>query len=78
MTRSRKAVAVGCVALIVLSCVFPLGGASIAWLEFTPAFVLVPPPPDLVSVRESSAPIEQPVALLSILDSRGPPSSILT
>ena len=75
MTRSRKAVALGCVALIVLSCVFPLGGTSIAWLEFTPAFVLVPPPPELVRLRESSAPIEQPVALFSILDSRGPPSS---
>ena len=77
MTRSRKAVALGCVALIVLSCVLPLGGTAIAWLEFTPAFVLVPPPPDVVRVRESSKPTEQPVALLSILDSRGPPSSSL-
>ena len=77
MTRSRKAVAIGCVALIVLSCVFPLGGASIGWLVFTPAFVLVPPPPEAVQVRESSKPSEQPVALVSILDSRGPPSSSL-
>ena len=77
MTRSRKAVALGCVALIVLSCVFPLGGTTIAWLEFTPTFVLVPPPPEIVPVRESSKPAEQPVALLSILDSRGPPSSSL-
>lgn len=77
MTRSGKAVALGCVALIVLSCVFPLGGTSIAWLAYTPAFVLVPPPPEHVSVRESSKPVEQPVALFSIRDSRGPPSSSL-
>jgi hypothetical protein len=77
MTRSRKAVALGCVALIVLTCVFPLGGVSIAWLEFTPTFVLVPPPPEPVQVRESANPAEQPVALFSILGSRGPPSSSL-
>jgi hypothetical protein len=74
MTRSRKAVALGCVALIVFAGLFPLGAASLAWLVITPAFVLVPPPPDVVLVRESSKPIEQPVALCSLVDSRGPPA----
>ena len=78
MTRSRKALALGCVALIIFAAVFPLGGMSLAWLVITPAFVLVPPPPDVVLVRESSKPIEQPVALLSSLDSRGPPASSLS
>ena len=74
MYRTRRAVAVTCIALVVLAAVLPLGGASLVWLIVTPEFTLLPS--CTVSEVRSDAPRcdERLVALLAIVDSRGPPS----
>ena len=73
MRRSRKTVAFACIALIVLSAVFPLGGATLDWLAFTPAFILLPPTSSVAVSPEAARRHEQSVALLSVVDTRGPP-----
>ena len=75
MRRSRKAVALACVALIVLAAVFPLGGATLDFLAFTPAFVLLPATSPAAVSPEAARRHEQSLSLLSIVESRGPPPS---
>jgi len=60
-------------ALIVFAAVLPLGGLSLEWLVVTPAFVLLPPFSTL-SVHLHPLPCdERSIALMALLDSRGPP-----
>ena len=73
MMRSRRTVAFACVALVVMAAVFPLGGTSIDWLVYTPAFVLLPPATAWASRIPTPDGLEQPLALLPILEGRGPP-----
>ena len=74
MSRTRKFVAVGCIALIVFAAFLPLGGVSLEWLVVTPAFILLPPFTTLArSSAQRSRAIERSIALLALLDSRGPP-----
>lgn len=75
MRRSRKTVAFACVALIVLAAVFPLGGATLDFLTFTPAFVLLPATSPAPVSPEAEQRHEQSISLLSIVESRGPPAS---
>ena len=72
--RTRRAVAVTCIALIVFAAFLPLGAMSLEWLAVTPAFTLLPPAATLVAPLEQPDPHEQPVALHSTLESRGPPT----
>ena len=74
MSRTRKFVAVGCIALIVFAAFLPLGGVSLEWLVLTPAFTLPPPFTTPVVSLEALQHIERSVALLALLDSRGPPT----
>ena len=80
MSRTRKAVAVGCIALIVFAAFLPLGGVSLEWLALTPAFILLPPLTTRAVRLETLRSPERLNALLVVLDSRGPPapSSSLT
>ena len=71
--RTRRAVAVGCVALIVLAAVLPLGGVSLEWLIVTPAFVLLPRFTALPDRLHTLRCDERSIALLALLDPRGPP-----
>ena len=72
--RTRRAVAVGCMAMIVFAAVLPLGGLSLEWLVVTPAFVLLPPFTPL-QVHQHRLPCdERSIALLELLESRGPPA----
>jgi hypothetical protein len=73
MTRSRRTVAFACVALVVMAAVFPLGGTSLDWLLYTPDFVLLPPASAGVACVPASIDPEQRLALLPILEGRGPP-----
>jgi len=75
MPRTRRAVAVTCVALIVFAAFLPLGGVSLEWLVITPVFTLLPPFPTPVVPRESPRCHERSVSLLAIVESRGPPAS---
>jgi hypothetical protein len=70
----RRAVAVTCVALLVCAAFLCLGGVSLAWVVLASVFVLLPPCA-ASSVRRDVLPYYQrSVALLAILDSRGPPT----
>ena len=73
--RTRRIVAVSCIALIVFAAFLPLGAMSLEWLAVTPAFTLLPPLAPLVAPQEAPDRDEQPAALQSTLESRGPPSS---
>ena len=75
MRRSRRALVVACVALVVLSAVFPLGGATLDWLGFTPSFVLLPPTSPVAISPEAARRHEQAAPLLSVIETRGPPAS---
>jgi hypothetical protein len=74
MAGTRRAVAVGCIALIVFAAFLPLGGLSMDWLIVTPAFTLLPSFTTPVACREASRGDGRSVALLAILDDRGPPA----
>jgi hypothetical protein len=73
MSRSRRTVAFACVALVVMAAVFPLGTTSIDWLVYTPAFVLLPPATAWAPCLPAPVAAAQPLALLPILEGRGPP-----
>ncbi len=75
MPRTRRAVAVTCIALIVFAAFLPLGRVSLEWLVITPVFSLLPPFTTPAVPREVPRCDERSVALLAILESRGPPTS---
>jgi hypothetical protein len=74
MRSTRRAVAVTCIALVVLAAFLPLAGASLEWLAVTPAFTLLPFSTSVFLPREAPRGDEQSRALFAVLDSRGPPS----
>lgn len=74
MPDRRRAVAVACIALVVFAAFLPLGGVSLDWLVVTPAFVLLAPLPAPTVPRKAPRADEQTLALLAVLDSRGPPA----
>ena len=75
MFGRRKSVALGCIVLILAAAILPLGGMSLDWLVVTPAFVLLPPITPAAVLPSDIRPDEQTVALLAILDARGPPKT---
>lgn len=75
MRRTRRAVAVTCLALVVFAAFLPLGGVSLEWLVVTPVFILLPSCTTPVAPREAPRCDERLVALLAIVESRGPPFS---
>ena len=72
--RTRRVIAVTCIALVVFGAFLPLGGVSLEWLIVTPLFTLLPPLTTAVTPREASNGDERPVSLLATLESRGPPA----
>ena len=74
MPRTRRTVAVTCIALVVFAAFLPLGGLSLEWLVVTPAFTLLPPFTTPVIRLDALQAIERSIALLVVLESRGPPT----
>lgn len=72
--RSRKAIAVTCMVLVVFAAFVPLGGLSLEWLVVTPVFILLPPSPTPFLQPDAPRCGEQLLALLAIVETRGPPS----
>jgi hypothetical protein len=73
MRSARRAVAVTCIALVVVAAVLSFTGASLEWLEVTPDFTLLPACNIGAVPSEARHCDERLVALLAILESRGPP-----
>jgi hypothetical protein len=76
MFRSRRSVA-GLVALVTIAAVLPGLCAFDGAVLFEPIWVLLPDPAPVLSVLPVVKTPEQPDSLLSLLASRGPPSSVL-
>lgn len=74
MSGTRRTVAVACIALVVFAALLPLGGLSLEWLVVTPAFTLLPPFTTPVVPLEALQRNERSIALLVVLESRGPPT----
>ena len=72
--RTRRVIAVTCIALVVFGAFLPLGGVSLEWLIVTPFVTLLPPFTTAVIPRETPKRDERSVSLLAILESRGPPA----
>jgi hypothetical protein len=75
MPRTRGAITVTCIALVVFAAFLPIGGVSLEWLVITPAFTLLPPCTTSVVPRQAPRCDARSLALLAILESRGPPSN---
>jgi len=73
MPRTRRALAVTCIALVVFAAFLPLGGVSLEWLVVTSVFTLLPLCTTSAVPREASRCDERSVSLLAIVESRGPP-----
>jgi hypothetical protein len=65
--KTRKAVAVTCIAVIVLAAFLPLGALSLAWLVLTPVFALLPPLTTSVVWRAALTCERRSVSLRAIL-----------
>ena len=74
MSRSRKTIAVVCIALVVCAAIFPGGAPEIVWADLIPLWVIVPAADVTDIVRTASQCDEQPASLLSPAPLRGPPS----
>ena len=74
-SRSRRPIALACVAIVILAAVFPLGGSTLDWFVYTPEFILLPPSQAEIGVAPVEPAAERLHALLSIVDGRGPPDS---
>ena len=63
MRKSRRAVAVTCIALVLFAAFLPLGGGSFSLLVVTPVFVLLPPSTAAAVPREAPRCDERSIAL---------------
>jgi len=72
--RKRRAVALLAIALVLCSIAIPAVTASVGTPVLVSLGVVVPPAFVTLVRREASRCDEQPIALLSVLDSRAPPS----
>ena len=72
--RTRRVIAVTCIALVVFGAFLPLGGLALEWLIVTPLFTLLLPITTAVIPREAPTGDEPSVSLLATLESRGPPA----
>jgi hypothetical protein len=74
MSRSRKTIAVVCIALVVCAAIFPGGAPEIVWADLIPLWLIVPAADVTLIVGTASQCDEQPTPLLSLAQLRGPPS----
>ena len=77
MGSCRKAVAVACIALVVVAAVLPLGGVSLDWIVVPSAFVLLQPLTPTGAFVDAFRLDAPNSADRRTADSRGPPSPSL-
>ena len=76
MLRSRKTVAVVCIALVLCSAFLCAGAADIVWATLTPLWVVVPAVEITIVARAAFRCDESPAPLASLLPLRAPPRAL--
>ena len=74
MLRSRKAVAVVCIALLVFAAFVPALASTLGAAVLVPLWLVLPAVLVTVVRRQAFRCDEQPVSLFAVLDSRAPPA----
>jgi len=77
MLRTRKAVAVACIALVVFAAFVPALASTLGAAVLVPLWLVLPAVVVTVVRREAFRCDEQPVSLLTVLASRAPPALTL-
>ena len=77
MLRSRKAIAVVCIALVVFAAFVPALATTLGAALLVPLWLVLPAVVVTVVRREAFRCDEQPVSLLAVLASRAPPALTL-
>jgi len=77
MLRTRKAVAVACIALVVFAAFVPALASTLGAAVLVPLWLVLPAVVVTVVRREAFRCDEQPVSLLAVLASRAPPALTL-
>jgi hypothetical protein len=73
-SRTRRSVAVLCLALVVVAALAPGGASTFVYAFLVPLWLIVPAVVAIVIQRTASDCDEQPASLLSIVLSRAPPA----
>jgi hypothetical protein len=71
--RTRKAVAVLCIALVVCAAFVPVIASTLGTAILVPLWLVLPAVAVVIVRRKAFTCDDQPVSLLAILDSRAPP-----
>jgi 4-hydroxybenzoate polyprenyltransferase len=74
MSRTRKTTAVLCIALVLVAGILPALASALGSIVLEPLWLVLPAIVVVIVRRHASVSHEQPVPLLALLDSRGPPS----
>ena len=75
-TRTRKTVAVLCIAVVVFAAFLPVVSANLPPVVLTALWLVIPTVAVTVIRRDAVTCDEQPVPLLSLVPSRAPPSQL--
>ena len=75
-TRTRKTVAVLCIAVVVFAAFLPVVSANLPPVVLTALWLVIPTVAVTVIRRDAVTCDEQPVSLLSLVLSRAPPSQL--
>jgi hypothetical protein len=78
MRRTRKSVAVLCIALVVFAAFVPAAAQNLVIEILVPLWLVVPPAAVGLIARTATRCEEQPVALLSLVLSRAPPAQAVS
>ena len=74
--RTRKTVAVLCVAVVLVAGMLPAVATALGPVVLIALYLILPAVAVTTIRRAASQSREQPVSLLALLDSRGPPSAL--
>jgi hypothetical protein len=77
MGRTRKPVAVLCIALVVFAAFVPAAAPNLVHAIFVPLWLVIPAANVIVIRRTAVLCAEQPVSLLSLVLSRAPPAQVV-
>jgi hypothetical protein len=77
MGRTRKSVAVLCIALVVFAAFVPAAAPNLVHTILVPLWLVIPAATVIVIRRTAVRCDEQPVSLLSLVLSRAPPAQVV-